>query len=447
MLHWLPLLLTMSAPTPRWEPARTWALVAGVVSWRDPRLPAFEGQRRDVDLMHSLARSGVPEAQRTLLIDGEATRHGVLAALADHVTTAPNGSTFIVYFEGHGLVDGARFVLGTADTDLDALERTGLDLAALYPVLALRGASDRVLLLGDACYAGNLAALAAALTYSGVPTVSLTSAAEASESSTNWTFTQALIDGLDGRAIIDVNQDGDITLTEIAHEARLAMRYRERQPIGFAPLGFADLVLTRAQPWPADLAALDGRGQRFGRGDWIVARRLDGQRSVGRVLGARSDDDAESPPAAGPATKLRVEYYDHAERTVTWALEDRADPVVMFAYPVGTRLRVRDRESLYEAVVERVEDELQFVRLGALISGEDRAYRPDALFVTPDQVVAALGDADKDRRVLVEDNGAVFEAIVKARIGGEVCLRYPGAPFTQDDCVDDARVSRDTRAP
>ena len=439
MLHWLPLLMSIAAPTPRWEPTATWALVAGVVSWRDPRLPAFDGHRRDTDLMQSLARRGVPEGQRTLLIDHEATRARVIDALAQQVTSAPAGSTFIVYFEGHGLFDDDRFVLATADTDLDALDRTGLDLAALYPVLALRGPRDRVLLLGDACYAGNLGALAAALTFSGVPTVSLTSAAEASESSTNWTFTQALIDGLDGRAIIDADHDGDITLTEIAHEARLAMRYRERQPIGFAPLGFADLVIGRAEPWPVALAELDPRGARFGRGDWIVARRLDGQRGIARVLGARDDDDN--------VTKLRVEYYDQATRTITWAREDRADPVVMFAYPVGTRLRVRDRESVYDAIVERVEDDLQFVRLTDLVSGAGRDDRPDALFVTPDQVVAALGDFDRDRRVLVTDNGAVFEAIVKARIGGEVCLRYPGAPFIQDDCVDETRVSRDTRAP
>lgn len=438
MLHWLPLLLMSASPVPTWDPAQTWALVAGVVSWRDPRLPTLEGHRRDTDLMQSLVRRGVPEAQRVMLIDREATRAGVLAALSKQVTTAPRGSTFIVYFEGHGLFDGSRFVLATADTDLDALDHTGLDLAALYPVLSLRGPSDRVLLLGDACYAGNLGALAAALTYSGVPTVSLTSAAEASESSTNWTFTQALIDGLDGRAIIDANGDGDIALTEIANEARGAMRYRERQPIGFAPLGFSDLIMGRAAPWPAELAALDQRGARFGRGDWIVARRLDGQRGVARVLGARTED---------ALTKLRVEYYDQAERIITWAREDRADPVVMFAYPVGTRLRVRDRESVYDAVVERVEDDLQFVRLTTLVSGEGRDDRPDALFVTPDQVLAALGDVDRDRRVLVEDDGAVFEAIVKLRVGGQVCVRYPGAPFTQDDCVDEAHVSRDTRAP
>lgn len=432
-------------PIPSWDPATTWALVAGVVRWRDPTLEAFDAHhRKDLELMEALAERGVPTAQRTLLVDRKATRRSVLAALDEQVASAPPGATFIVYFEGHGVYDAThQYVLATADTDTERLDETGLPVAALLPLLAMRGASDRVLLLGDACYSGHLAAVASALSYLGVPAVALTSASEVSASSENWTYTQALIDALRGRAIIDRDADGRILLSEVAHEARLAMRFRERQPIGWAPIGFGDLVMGEAAPWPADLQALEVKGDVFARGDWVVARRLDGERGIARVLGAKREE--------GRPLRLRLEYYDYTDRAFGWAREDRTDPVMFYEYPVGTRLRVEDDEVEYAARVMRVEDGMHLVHFESWLPGSvqpEGEALPGDEFVTPDQILGHLDPAQEAaQRVLVEDAGDLYEAVIKGRFHGEVCLRYPGSPFVEDDCVPESRVSRDTRVP
>lgn len=432
-------------PAPRWEPANTWALVAGVLHWSDPALAPFEANnRKDLELMNVLAERGVPPAQRTLLIDRHATAARVREVLAEQVAAAPPGTTFIVYFEGHGLFDQRRrFVLATSDTHTDHLDHTGLDLAALLPILATRGARDRVLLFGDACYSGHFAALASALTFLGVPALSLTSASEESASSENWTFTQALIDGLRGRAIVDRDGDGAILLSEIAAEARDAMRHREGQPIGWAPLAVGDLVIANAAPWPPDLAALAPAGNLFSRGDWVVARRLDGERGIGRVLGV--DPDGER------GTRLRLEYYDYADRLFGWAREDRADPVMFYVYPPGTRVRVSFEDSVYAATVVRVEDGLHLVSFEGPAPGAPEPHDPTLPadeFVTQDQLLGHLDPSEEAvQRVLVEAGGALYEALVKGRFRGKVCVRYPGSPLVEDDCVPESRVTPDTRRP
>jgi hypothetical protein len=432
-------------PVPAWDPTRTWALVAGVLRWQDPSLePSSTHHRKDVELMKVLADRGVPAAQRTLLVDRDATARAVLAALGEQVAAAPKGSTFLVYFEGHGLFDASRrYVLATAETHTERLDRTGLGVGALFPILAVRGATDRVLLLGDACYSGHLAAVASALSYLGVPAISLTSAAETSASSENWTYTQAFIDALLGRPIVDRDRDGEIRLSEVAEEARLAMRFREGQPIGWAALGFPDLVLATTAVWAPDILALDERGEVFARGDWVIARRLDGERSIARVLGAKREE--------GRPLRLRLEYYDFSDRLFGWAREDRADPVMFLTYPVGTRLRVEDDDQVFAARVVKVEDDMHLVHFEGLApDGGDTdpsdVELPMDAFVTPDQILGTLDPAeDASRRVLVEDGGDLYEAVVKGRFRGEVCVRYPGSPLVEDDCVPESRISPDPR--
>lgn len=424
---------------PRWSPADTWVTIASVMAWADPGLEDFDRfRRKDLELDRVLGERGVPASQRRLLMDDQATVEDVVAALGDQLQRAPAGSLLVFYFQGHGIFDAEhRFVMTTTETTTRAPAETGLTLEDLLPIFARRDARDRVLLLGDACYSGHLADLAAALSWLGIPTLALTSADPRSESSQNWTFTQALIDALRGRAIVDRDGDGQIRLTELAEEARLAMRHREGQPIGFSRphQAFGDLILGPALGLDHPISGpklhlIEPRGEVFARGDWILTRRLAGERSVARVLGARREE--------GRPVELRVEYYDFSERIFWWVPEDRVDPIFFEEWPIGSTLQVLDDEQLLRAIVLRSEDGLHLVHYVGYDDTEDE-------WVTPDQIIGPWDPALERERVLVVDGSTLTEAVVKRRLGDRVCVRYRGSSWLDDRCVSPDQVRPDPR--
>ena len=416
-----------------WRPHETWLVMSSTVRWSDPELEPFESYgRKDKVLAELFAERGVPMSQRVVLLDGEATANATMELLAKQVKEAPPGSTFVFYFQGHGVFDDdGRYVLATADADTSNLDETGLDLAALHAILSLRTTRDRIVLLADACNSGHLGALAAGLTFLGIRTVALTSADAQSESTAAWVFTQALVDGLSGRAIVDGNEDGKIALTEIAAEAKAAMRHREGQPIGFSrPLmAFGDLVVGKTEHLDELLdgprqAILEARGERFQRGDWVIAPRLEGRREVGRVLGVKRVE--------GEPTRLRVEFEEDNARIFGWVGESKVDPVMFERWPLGIILKIEKDDSLRRAEVTACEDGLHRVRYLDDEGGEE--------YVSPDEI-AGPEDLSKDgRHVLYDDGGTLIEAVIKGSFQDEFCLRLRGGDWQQDPCVSPSKI-------
>lgn len=432
MLQALVTVLLVTAPTPTWDPARTWTVTTGVLSWKDKDLSNFSTyNRKDRELDQTLAERGVPDAQRVLLIDRAATTDAVLRAIGRQVVEAPRGSTFVFYFTGHGVRDDAGgLVLATSDTRVADLDRTGLHAQDLLPLFLTRGPKDHVLLVSDACTSGDLTHIGIALSLFGVPTASLTSAASQSESTGNWTFTQTLIDALRGRALIDADGDGQVTLSELAAEAKTAMKYREGQPTAFAPGTVPDVVIAEAAPWPEPLAQLDLAGDVYHRGDWVVARQPDGERGVGRVLGVeRVSPNGKKRPGG---VRLRLAFFGYADESFGWAREDRVQPIFFETWPIGTHLRIEDDDDTYEAIVLETQEDLHFVHYEGYEATEDE-------WVTPDQILGPWEPDDADPRA-VEVGGRA--AWVKGNVGDKVCVRYPGSDWTHDECVQPERVKK-----
>jgi hypothetical protein len=408
-------------------PATTWAIVAGVVHWNDPDLPDFSPRhRQDKALFEALGKWGVPAAQRILLLDRAASRERILASIRKQVQAAPPGATFVFFFSGHGLYEERQFILATAETRLDQLDKTGLGLGPLVGAYAGRGRKDRVMLLSDACYSGHLAAAAWSLTSMGVPAAALAAAPDKGTSTENWTFTAVLMDALLGVPFVDGNRDGLVTLGELASELRDVMKHREGQPMGFAAAGIGpDLVLAKTAAWPAPIAKLTARGERFGRGDWVLAQRpRRSERAPARVLGSTRD-------AAGRVT-LALSFYDFSREVLGRRPESEVQPMVFETWPIGTHLKVDDEDlGETEALVVQVRDELHLVRF--LADGRDE-------WIMPDQVLGAWSASDEHPRVEVLSDGDWLGAIVKVERGGEVCVRYPGYDWTEDECVPKANV-------
>src|SRR5262245_30602044 len=87
------------------DPAKVYAVVAGVLRWQDAKsLSPFSARhRKDRELHELLLARGVPKEHTALLLDEQATLHGIRAALTRLAAAAPKDATLLFYFAGHGL--------------------------------------------------------------------------------------------------------------------------------------------------------------------------------------------------------------------------------------------------------------------------------------------------------------------------------------------------------
>lgn len=416
-----------AADAGRLEPAHTIAVIAGVLKWDEPGLPAFsDHHRKDVELDALLGTLGVPKERRTLLLDADATSDAIKAALVRAIAQAGPEDTLVFYFDGHGILHkGGRIIF--ASSDARAGKKSGLHLDEL-PALFTKGRAfkgRRVVLLADCCHSGGLGAVAAALSKAGIDAVALTSAEASKVSTGNWTFTQTLIDCLGGKATCDVDGDGSITLGEVHAEAGDALMYREQQRVGYAPHGVGDgLVLATTRH---DDPALEPGQAR--RGEWVALER-GGKTEVGRILGGKGAD-------------LVVSLYHYADEERVTVPASAVRPLSGKTWPVGAKIDVLYERQPYLAVVKKVDGWLHLVTYPGWDASWDEWVGPDRIVgAHADRPAGAepAGPALAAGQVRVEWQGAWYVADVTGKKGELTCVHYVGWGPEWDECVPAARL-------
>lgn len=146
------------------DAGRLVVLAIGVNRYANPELD-LRFAVPDAETVAGLLRDGAGslfrETRVTVLRDAEASRRGVLDALARAADDVGPGDTFILYIAGHGIrtQPDNRFLFLPADTrdtsGWAALRAQGIDDGTLVAALARIRARDAFLLL-DTCHAGQL---------------------------------------------------------------------------------------------------------------------------------------------------------------------------------------------------------------------------------------------------------------------------------------------------
>ena len=136
------------------DPANTYVLIAGVLTWKDPNMNPFNNtHRKDEELYNLFVRKGVKKDNIIYLQDSEATNANMQSRLKELLERAEPNSTFIFYYAGHGAREG-NGPMSFANYDYSA--GNAFEASLLTKEINSLFKGKQVLLLADCCYSGAL---------------------------------------------------------------------------------------------------------------------------------------------------------------------------------------------------------------------------------------------------------------------------------------------------
>jgi hypothetical protein len=444
------------------------ALVVGIDNYKNPKIaPTLKGAVADArDIAASLQRANVSDV--TLLIDGEATRRNVLAALQRLAAEAAAGELVIITFAGHGAAEKERVAGSEADGTDEFLVMHGFGTAgddtqerivddevfAHLSRIADRGAE--ILLLVDTCHGGGMTKSVdpriGTLSVRGLTRVA--TAAEAGE----------------GRYFIEAGADR-LTVERSASDEEIAKALPGLTFVGAVPAGAVapeiDVPGDPSKRGAASYAlarALDGVADAEGDRDGSTSRRellVFLGKQVGALTGGRQHPVLE--PVLGEALKRPVFKVgaaaaepppDAVERPIRVALLNAAPQTTLPATGKAALEIVAtaaDADLSWDATTGDVVDSLGGVlsygtALDQLPGVADRTAAARRLLrMTPGRsILATLAPADKDYaagdRFKVSFDGIAGRHLILLNLAGDGRLQFllprrGGAPFQVLDDV------------
>ncbi len=226
---------TQAVAAPRID--KRWAVVVGVGEYASDDIPDLEFAPSDARAVRDFLESDAagPFDEVLYLENEEATGAAMREALFVFLQQADWDDLVVIYYAGHGAPDPNRpdnlYLLPT-DSDLDALAATGFPMWDVKTALRRQIASERVIVIADACHSAGTAdgetvggtgsnAIAGGFAQLFTPSRRLMmTAADTNEFSLEdrrWgghgVFTHFLLEGLEGAG--DSNADGIVTFTEL----------------------------------------------------------------------------------------------------------------------------------------------------------------------------------------------------------------------------------------
>lgn len=362
-----PLNAQNSAPAMIENPQKTWIFLVGVLEWRKGAgLKSFSVKnRRDEQLRDWLLKAGVPADHIVYLRDSAATLKAIRSNLDAMMSKTQPGDTFFSYYCGHGWVTDGKAYYGNYDCSDDP--STYWSVKSYARTVAEKFKGSKAIFTADCCHSG---ALGEELTKANPPFSFgvVTSAMSAISSTGNWTFTQSILDCLNGHRYADTNNDGIVTFDEMCRYVNAEMSALERQK------AFA----TRSTNFPADTVvakvafpkeALPERAEVKWEEKWYPAKileRKDGQSKVRWVT-------------IGWDTAASDEWVDDS-RVRMGAVANENLPVSTSAkWSPGAKVKVKWGDDWYAAVVKKYSNGEYFVHYDGYEASDDEWVAPSAI--------------------------------------------------------------------
>jgi protein O-mannosyl-transferase len=333
------------------------AVVVGVSKYQNERIPNLLFAHADAAAfaayLKSPAGGALPESQVKLLVNEQATQGQMAAALTWLLEESEDGDLAIIYFSGHGDMENETIMnygfLLTHDAPVSTYMAGGAFpvnyLQSIVQTLSSRK-NTRVILVADACHAGQLAgsamggiqATAKALAAPFADEAKLLSCQshEFSVEGSEWggghgVFTYYLLDGLSGLA--DANGDMIVSLLEIE-------RFLEDQvPVATAP----------HQQMPQVFS--NNKGMVMSKVDPPTLAALKDQRAAGQPELLRGALASRSVPPAGDQDSLTMMLYRRYQASLQ--RKQLLYPEEDAAYTIYTTIRDRPAMAPYRQEMRR----------------------------------------------------------------------------------------------
>lgn len=303
----------VAQPTSGFNPQRTWVFMVGVLEWADANsFPSFEKKGRvDTKIKIFFENQGVPSHQIVYLKDGQATTQAVREAFLSFLKKAGKDDVLFFYYCGHGYKNDAKKVCFA--------NHKGADWTAEEIVRSVNAnfAGKTAYFTADCCNSGGLAV--EVQKYPAKNYTALTSVVPTDVSTGNWTFSNALLYGLQGQNFVDTDGNGRITTSELAGYIDEEMAIVEGQKAAyFVPKTVQNQFIATNVPVK--------KNARVGQRVWAD---YDGTRWLGFIIGAEKNGS------------FNVRFYSYTNNETDIVEAARLKP---YAYPknipVGTPVSV-----------------------------------------------------------------------------------------------------------
>jgi hypothetical protein len=386
----------------------TYGVIAGVLKWTDPGFSSFSGRnRKDKELYELLIKNGAKKENLKILLDDEATLEEMKKKISAAIQKAPEGSDFIFYYAGHGSKENDNSIyFANYDITSEGITSTGFNISWLGNEIKKSFKGKTVWLLADCCYSGGLIDEGKKIYGAGINVVVMTSAASCNISTGNWTFTQTIIDCLNGLPLGDANSDGKITLGEVHSELTAAMKYRERQMCGFSLYGIDENEFFSSSVTGSSPGGELGKYYMASNGKDMVPVRVIGEKSG----------------------KLECEFFDYSDKSTAIFSKTELLPIHFVNYSKDDKIKVSWEGKWYDAEIKNIQDDFYYIKY----SGYEEFWNE---WVAYERIKTG-----KERSVQVESKGAWYPAEVLEESGDRYFIRYKDYGYVWDEWVGKDRI-------
>jgi hypothetical protein len=319
------LLLLLASPLAAedWQPEKTWVFAVGILEFEADISGWPEEGRVDAEMIEAYKQRGVPEDQIVFLKNEQGTKKAIGKGLAELAAKAAEDDTLVFYYAGHGVRNYQVEERPVAIVPYDSKPgepKSDLPVERVFKIIESNFKGTRVFLTVDSCHSGAFAEVAKTREDTEISYAALTSAHVSSQSTGNWTYTECLVDMLNGNALLDTDGDGKVTLKEASVYTEKEMAFGEEQLSSFAASdGFgADTVMASAGEKPKEGVGLHLEAKDEGK--WYRAKVLDVREGEYYVHWIGFDDEwdrwvkveetraYEAEPKFEVATRVEVEW-------------------------------------------------------------------------------------------------------------------------------------------